>query len=282
MDTGPDASPRAETIGPKARELRPAAILSVSTELPKDRLTNAELADRLGVTEEWIVQRTGIHERRRAGSEERLSDYATRVGEKALKAARLDASDLDLVIVATLSQDELTPNSAPIVAHNLGAVRAGAFDIGAACTSFLAGLSQASSQIEAGRAEHILLIGADFITRITDYEDKRSAPLFADGAGAVVVGPGGGDRGSIGPIVMGADGSHAGTLYAGLTERKVRMDGPEVFRHAVSRMGDVTLEAVAEVGLELDEIDLFVFHQANGRITPCARRAPRPRPDARR
>jgi 3-oxoacyl-[acyl-carrier-protein] synthase III len=254
-------------IGPKAREVRPAAILSVATELPPDRLTNAELSARLGISEDWIVQRTGIHERRRVRPEDRLSDYATRVGEKAMRAAGLEPDDLDLIIVATLSQDELTPNTAPIVAHNLGATRAGAFDVGAACTAFMAGVSQASSQVEAGRAEHVLLIGADFITRITNYDDKRSAPLFADGSGAIVIGPGGGDRGSIGPIVLGADGSHARTLYAEVTDRKLHMDGPEVFRHAVTRMGDVTLQAIAEVGLGLEDIDLFVYHQANARIT---------------
>jgi 3-oxoacyl-[acyl-carrier-protein] synthase-3 len=260
--------PRPARLGPRAGALlRPAAIMSVATELPPGRLTNAELAQTLGVTEDWIVSRTGIRERRRAGPGERLSDYATRAGARALQVAGVDAVDVDLVIVATLSQDELTPNTAPIVAHNLGAVRAGAFDVGAACSAFLAGLAQATAQIETGRAEYVLLIGADFVTRIVDYADKRSAPLFADAAGAVVVGPGGGPRGAIGPIVLGSDGSHAGTLYATLAERKVRMDGPEVFRHAVARMSEVSLEAVARAGLTLDEIDLFVYHQANARIT---------------
>jgi 3-oxoacyl-[acyl-carrier-protein] synthase-3 len=253
--------------------LTPAAILSVATELPPDRVTSAELAERLEVTEEWIISRTGIRERRRARPDERLSDYATRAGARALEAAGVDAANLDLVIVATLSQDELTPNTAPIVAHNLGATRAGAFDVGAACTAFLAALAQGCANIESGRAQHVLVIGADFVTRLVDYSDKRSAPLFADAAGAVVLGPsddrhgGDGDRGAIGPIVLGADGSHAETLFATIAERKVRMDGPEVFRHAVARMSEVTLDAVARAGLTLADIDLFVFHQANARIT---------------
>jgi 3-oxoacyl-[acyl-carrier-protein] synthase-3 len=116
----------------------------------------------------------------------------------------------------------------------------------------------------------VLVVGADFVTRLVDYSDKRSAPLFADAAGAVVLGPsdaGDGDRGVVGPIVLGADGSHAGTLYATIAERKVRMDGPEVFRHAVARMSEVTLDAIARAGLTLADIDLFVFHQANARIT---------------
>jgi 3-oxoacyl-[acyl-carrier-protein] synthase-3 len=257
--------------------LTPAAILSVATDLPPDRLTNAELAETLGVTEEWIVSRTGIRERRRARPDERLSDYATRAGARALEAAGVEAANLDLVIVATLSQDEVTPNTAPIVAHNLGAARAGAFDVGAACTAFLAALAQGCANIESGRAQYVLVIGAEFVTRLVDYTDKRSAPLFGDAAGAVVLGPamaageGGGDgvedRGVIGPIVLGADGSHAGTLYATIAERKVRMDGPEVFRHAVARMSEVTLDAVTRAGLTLADIDLFVFHQANARIT---------------
>ncbi len=251
--------------------LTPAAILSVATDLPPDRLTSAELAERLGVTEEWIVSRTGIRERRRARPDERLSDYATRAGARALEAAGVQAANLDLVIVATLSQDEVTPNTAPIVAHNLGATRAGAFDVGAACTAFLTALAQGAANIESGRARHVLVVGADFVTRLVDYTDKRSAPLFADAAGAVVLGPAdsgeGDDRGAIGPIVLGADGSHAGTLFATIAERKVRMDGPEVFRHAVARMSEVTLDAIARSGLTLSDIDLFVFHQANARIT---------------
>jgi 3-oxoacyl-[acyl-carrier-protein] synthase-3 len=253
--------------------LTPAAILSVATELPPDRLTNAELAERLGVTEEWIVTRTGIRERRRVRPEDRMSDYATRAGARALEAAGVQAANLDLVIVATLSQDELTPNTAPIVAHNLGATRAGAFDVGAACTAFLAAVAQGCANIESGRAQYVLVIGGDFVTRLVDYDDRRVAPLFADAAGAVVLGPSQPDgseaagRGAIGPIVLGADGSHAGTLFATIADRKVRMDGPEVFRHAVARMTEVTLEAIARAELTLADIDLFVFHQANARIT---------------
>jgi 3-oxoacyl-[acyl-carrier-protein] synthase-3 len=272
----PDATllhPR-PSLRPSGAGLTPAAILSVATELPPDRLTNAELAERLGVSEEWIVTRTGIRERRRARPEDRMSDYATRAGARALEAAGVEAANLDLVIVATLSQDELTPNTAPIVAHNLGATRAGAFDVGAACTAFLAALAQGCANIECGRAQYVLVVGGDFVTRLVDYDDKRVAPLFADAAGAVVLGParpeGGPDDagcGAIGPIVLGADGSHAGTLFATIADRKVRMDGPEVFRHAVARMTEVTLDAIARAGLTLSDIDLFVFHQANARIT---------------
>jgi 3-oxoacyl-[acyl-carrier-protein] synthase-3 len=270
LDTAATASARPAGNGlarPGLARPRTATILSVATELPEGILTSAELADHLGISEDWILARTGIRERRRAAAHERLSDYAARAGAAALAAAGVEAADLDLVIVGTMTQDELTPNAAPVVADALGAGGAGAFDIGAACTAFLSGLALGAAQIESGRAERVLLIGADFITRITDYEDPRSAPLFADAAGAVVLGPGDGANGEIGPIVLGSDGSHGQTITAPHTDRKLRMDGPEVYRNAVARMSEVTVEAVDRAGLALNEIDLFVFHQANARIT---------------
>jgi 3-oxoacyl-[acyl-carrier-protein] synthase III len=244
-----------------------ASILSVAAELPEGRLTSAELAERYGISEDWIMARTGIRERRRAAPDERISDYASRAGALALQAADVDPADVDLVIVATMTPDELTPNTAPLVAHALGAGRAGALDVGAACTAFIAGLALGAGQIESRRAEVVLLVGADFITRITDYEDRRSAPLFADAAGAMVLGRANGGPGAVGPIVLGADGSHGQTIFATHAERKLRLDGPEVYRNAVARMGAVTLEAAARAGLSLEEIDLFVYHQANARIT---------------
>jgi 3-oxoacyl-[acyl-carrier-protein] synthase III len=262
-----------QTLAPEGvgTERQTATIMSVATALPSGRLTSAELAERLGVSEDWILSRTGIRERRRAEPHERLSDYAARAGQAALERAGVDASELDLVMVATLTQDEITPNTAPLVAHALGADRAGALDVGAACTAFLSGLALGAAQIESGRSGLVLLIGADFVTRITDFDDKRSAPLFADAAGAVVLGParsrGGGELGAIGPIVLGADGSHRETIIARHDDRKIRMDGPEVFRHAVARMSTVTVDAIGRAGLTLEDIDLFVYHQANARIT---------------
>jgi 3-oxoacyl-[acyl-carrier-protein] synthase-3 len=243
----------------------------VAAELPPARVTSAELADRLGVTEEWILSRTGIRERRHARPDERLSDYCAIAGAQALKRAGVDPSELDLVMVGTMTQDELTPNTAPLVAHALGAANAGAVDIGAACTAFLSGVALGAAQIETRRANFVLVLGADFISRITNWEDKRTAPLFADAVGAVVLGPSGDAGGAIGPIVLGADGSHGSAIIASHSDRKVHMDGPEVYRNAVARMSAVTLEAVAQARLTLDEIDLFVFHQANARITKSLR-----------
>src|SRR3954451_316049 len=154
-----------------------AAVMSVATELPADRLTSADLAASLGISEEWILSRTGIRERRRARPEERLTDYAVRVGADALEQAGVDAADVDLVIVATMTQDELTPNTAPLVAHALGAKRAGAFDVGAACTAFMSALAFGAGQVETGRAERVLVVGADLLSRITDTADRRTAAL---------------------------------------------------------------------------------------------------------
>jgi 3-oxoacyl-[acyl-carrier-protein] synthase-3 len=256
---------RGEAISSEFAPSRPA-ILSVASEVPSATVTTAELAERLGVSEDWIVSRTGIRARPVAAPDERLSEFAARAGAAALNRAGVDAADVDLVLVATLTQDELMPNAAPVVAHAVGADRAGAIDLGAACTGFLSGLSLGAAQIETGRAERVLLVGADFTTRIVDWEDKRTAPLFGDGVGAVVLGPAAGEVGAIGPIILGADGSGAPAIHIDHSDRKLRMDGPEVYRHAVARMGESTVAAVEAAGLTLEDIDLFVYHQANGRI----------------
>jgi 3-oxoacyl-[acyl-carrier-protein] synthase III len=259
-------SAAAGQAAPSTLEAARPAILSVAAEVPSGSVTTAELAERLGVSEDWIVSRTGIRARPVAAEDERLSEFAARAGAAALGRAGVDPADVDLVLVATLTQDELMPNAAPVVAHAVGADRAGAIDLGAACTGFLSGLSLGAAQIETGRAERVLLIGADFTTRIVDWEDKRTAPLFGDGAGAVVLGPAAGEVGSIGPIVLGADGSGAPAIHIDHADRKLRMDGPEVYRNAVARMGEATVAAVERAGLTLEDIDLFVYHQANGRI----------------
>jgi 3-oxoacyl-[acyl-carrier-protein] synthase-3 len=263
-------SPRVESLqesrGLSGAPVAPAAIHSIATEVPATRLTSATLAERLGVAEDWIVSRTGIRERPVADPHERLTDYATRAGAAALTRAGVEAAELDLVIVATMTPDELTPNAAPLVASQLGATGAGAFDVGAACTAWLSALAIGAAQIEAGRARWVLVVGADFITRITDWQDRKSAPLFADAAGAAVLGPSGAG-GVIGPIVLGADGSGPHAIIASHSERKLRMDGPVVYKHAVARMTEATLEAVDRAGVTLEDIDLFVYHQANARIT---------------
>ncbi len=232
---------------------------------PAWRVSNAELAEQLGVDEAWIAKRTGTRERPWAKPGERLSEFAARAGTEALARAGVAAAELDLVLVATSSADEITPNAAPLVAGLVGAERAGAFDVGSACTGWLAGLAMACGQIESRRAKHALVVGADFLSKFLDLSDRDTAPLFADGAGAVVVSRTERAQGRIGPVVLHAD--HGGANLIRLERGgRIAMDGRETFRAAVSRLADVTIEALDACGRALEEIDLFVYHQANSRI----------------
>jgi 3-oxoacyl-[acyl-carrier-protein] synthase-3 len=249
---------------------RGAALRSVAAVLPETVVHNDVVAERIGKSDDWIYTRTGIRERRVARRDERLADFATEAGRIALERAGVDGAELDLVLVATMTQDEITPNAAPLVANALGAQRAGAIDVGAACTSFLSAVALAAAQVETGRADKVLVVGADFISRITDHDSKATAMLFADGAGAVVMtatDPADDDEpGSIGPILLRADGSEPEILYATHEQGTIQMDGHATFKHAVNRMAEVTRDAVAAAGLTLDDVDLFAYHQANGRI----------------
>jgi 3-oxoacyl-[acyl-carrier-protein] synthase III len=256
-------------IPPAGRAVRAAAIAGLGTALPAHRVTNEELAPRIGVDAEWILRRTGIRERRHARPSDRLSDLAACAGANALASADLPASELDVVLVATLSQDQLLPNAAPQVAHALGAVRAGAVDLGAACTGFLSGLALATALVESGRARHVLLIGAEILSRHTGLGDRLTAGLFGDGAGAVVISASA--VAHIGPVVLRADGARASLITADRDPGLVRMDGHATYQAAVAALAEVTQEAVAAVGLRLDDVDRFVYHQANGRILHSVR-----------
>jgi 3-oxoacyl-[acyl-carrier-protein] synthase-3 len=248
----------------RAAPARTASITGLGHYLPEEVVPNDPIAERIGVDDEWIVRRTGIRSRRRAAPDERLIDLAANAGAQALKDAQTDHDEIDLVLVASLSQDQLTPNAAPLVAHTLGADRAGALDLGAACSGWLSGLSLAAAQVEIGRADRVLLIGAEILTRLTDYEDRKTAALWGDGAGAVVIGADG--DGAIGPVVLSADGGLADVITASHEERLLRVEGHETFQTAVKRLSEATLEALARAELTLDDIDVFVYHQANARI----------------
>ena len=248
---------------PRAR--RGAAVASLAMAVPSTVLENGPIAKRLGIDERWIVERTGIVERRIAEPGERLAAYAARAGSRALDAADLRPEDLDLVLVATMSHEHLTPHAAALVTNEIGATRAGALDVNAACTGFLSALSMATGQIESGRADRVLVLGADLLSRLTDRDDRSTAGLFGDGAGAFVVcatDP----PGRIGPIALGADGGRADLIEAERSEGLVRMKGPDTFRQAVDRLAEVTLDALAASGRELADVDLFAYHQANSRI----------------
>src|SRR5215216_1687543 len=247
------------------RPVRGAGISSVAMCVPDRVVANAEVTERLGIDANWIAKRTGVHERRIAWPEERLSAFAAEAAEIALERADLPADELDLILVATMSADDLTPNAAPLVAGELGATRAGAVDVGAACTGFLSALSLATAQIESGRAENVLVIGADLLSHLTDPEDRATAGLLADGAGAALI-RAEDSPGRIGPVVLGADGAHSALITASHAERLLHMRGHDTFKHAVARMSQATLQALALSERTIDEVDLFVYHQANSRI----------------
>lgn len=247
-----------------AARFRTAGIAGLGSALPSETVGNAEVAARLGVDSDWIERRTGIRSRRRAPEGTTVVSLATEAAAEALFAAGLPPAAVDLVLVATLAPDEITPNTAPQVATALGADRAGGIDVGAACTGFLSGLSLGAAMIESGRAEHVVLVGAEILSRFVDRDDKRTAGLFADGAGAVVLSAG--DHGRVGSVVLRTDGTAAQFIRAGHDEQLIRMDGHETFKLAVSSLVTATHEAVALADLDLADVDLFVYHQANGRI----------------
>lgn len=262
----PPIAPRiASRLAVRSRPpLRSAGILGLGTALPERAVANAEIAARLGVTDQWIQRRTGIGERRYVAPGQRVTDLACAAGAAAVEDAGLDASEIDMVLVATLASDEITPSTAPLVAHELGIGNVAAIDIGAACAGSLAALAHATAWIEAGHARNVLVIGAEVLTRFVDFDDPRTAPLFADGAGALVVSADA--AGEIGPFVLGSDGAAAGAIRATRERGVIEMQGHETFLMAVEKLSHSTREVLALTELTLEDVDLFVYHQANSRI----------------
>jgi 3-oxoacyl-[acyl-carrier-protein] synthase III len=241
-----------------------AEMIGVGTALPATVVPNSVLSERLGIDAEWIVKRTGIEERRSAQPGERLFEFAAAAGAEALAEAGVDATDVDLIVLATTSNEELMPAAAPRVASVLGATKAACYDVNAACTGFLSAVSVACGQIESGRAVNVLVIGADLMMPLTDPDDRATAAVFADGAGAVLM------RGTlesrVGPIVLRSDGSRADLIRIDRSDLVIRMQGHETFKYAVDMMASSTTEAIEMAGIRLDDVDLFVYHQANARI----------------
>jgi 3-oxoacyl-[acyl-carrier-protein] synthase III len=263
-ETGP--APRR---APQRRRGLQAGIFGVGAAVPERVVTNAELEERLDTTDEWIVRRTGIRERRILAPGQQLSELATRACEIALEDAGRTAAEVDQIIVSTITPDRVTPGIAPYVALALGAESASAIDVNAACAGFVYALDQAAAQIESGRARVVLVCGAEALSRITDHDDRGTAMLFGDGAGAVVVAGGDLELGCAG-FVLGSDASQADMLYAERVDPMLRMEGREVYRHAIRRMVAATNEAIERAGLTIDDVDLFVAHQANVRILQSA------------
>ncbi|MDP9223511.1 MAG: ketoacyl-ACP synthase III [Actinomycetota bacterium] len=242
-----------------------AVVRSWGFSLPKQQLHNAELAARVGVTEEWIYERTGIKSRRIASAGESTASLAISAGTDALERAELRPDQIDLVIVATATADQQLPGAAPLVQAGIGATRAGAFDVGAGCAGFLYALSVASALVGAGTIRRVLVCGADVLSRVTDYSDARSCILFGDGAGAAVVEATEGS-GQVGPFLLHSDGTATGLLHIDHETGLIRMEGRQVYRRAVQGMTESVREIVAAAGISLDDVRLLVAHQANARI----------------
>jgi 3-oxoacyl-[acyl-carrier-protein] synthase-3 len=256
----------ADDAAPAAAPLRGASILGIGVAVPDTVVGNAPIAARLGVDERWIVARTGVRERRVVSEGESVADLAAAAGARALDAAGTEASEVDLVLVATMSYERLSPNAAAPVAARIGATRAGALDLNGACSGFVAGLALAAGQIESGRASSVLVIGADALTRLVDPDDRKTAALFGDGAGAALIGASADGVSRIGPAVLGADGGRSELITAEREEAVIRMNGHDTFRYAVDRLCEATLAALERGGLDPGDVDAFVYHQANGRI----------------
>ncbi|MBI5103603.1 MAG: ketoacyl-ACP synthase III [Solirubrobacterales bacterium] len=250
---------------PAAVTLRGAAIASLGAAVPARVVTNEEIGERLGVDDAWIMKRFGVRTRHYAAPDERLADLAAAAGRQALERAGVAAEDLDMVLVGTFTSDEMMPHTSPHVAAALGAHRAGAIDVGAACASWVSALVMGAGMIEAGRSETMLVVGCDLLSRRLDHEDKKTAPLMADGAGAVVLRATDGPA-RVGPSVFHHDAEFWRSTYMARDDQVLRMEGPETYQVAVDAMTSTTTELLEREGLTIDDIDLFVYHQGNARI----------------
>ncbi|MSP66731.1 MAG: ketoacyl-ACP synthase III [Alphaproteobacteria bacterium] len=256
--------------------MRRSVALGCGAYLPERRMTNDDIARIVDTDDQWIVERTGIRERRIAAVGERTSDLATRAAEAALAAAGIGASDLDLIVLATATPDDTFPATATKVQAALGMRRGAAFDVQAVCSGFVYALAVADSMLRCGQAATALVIGAETFSRILDWTDRSTCVLFGDGAGALVLGVGEGqgdkrDRGVLSSHLH-SDGRYHDLLYvdggpsSGAAVGHLRMAGRDVFKHAVTNLSAVVEEALTANGLVLDEVDWLVPHQANRRI----------------
>jgi len=253
-----------------------AVITGTGSALPARRVSNAQLAETVDTTDEWIVERTGIKFRHIAGPDETTATLAADAARAAIAAAGCTAQDIDLIVLATATPDQTFPSSATKVQAMLGIDDAVAFDVAAVCSGFLYAVQVADSMIRAGSARRALVIGSETFSRILDWEDRATCVLFGDGAGAIVLegqeSAGAPDDRGILAVRLHADGRHNGLLYVDGgpsttgTVGKLRMKGREVFRHAVTNLAAVLSETMAVAGLDTSAIDWLVPHQANARI----------------
>lgn len=256
--------------------MRRAQLIATGAYLPANAVTNDELAKTVDTSDEWIVERTGIRQRYIAAEGEFTSDLASEAAKQALDNAGLTAEALDMIIVATTTPDHTFPACATAVQRKLGATKAAAFDVQAVCSGFVYALAVADNFIKAGQATTVLVIGAETFSRLLDWSDRSTCVLFGDGAGAVILRAEEGtgtvlDRGVL-ATHLGSDGRHYDALYVDGgpsstgTAGHVRMNGREVFRHAVTALVGATNQVLETAGIGIDDIDWLVPHQANSRI----------------
>ena len=257
-----------------------AGILGTGHSYPEGILTNADLERMVDTSDEWITTRTGIKQRRKAAPGEYTSLFAVRASQQAIERARLDPADIDLILCATVTPDQILPSTGCIIQAELGANRAAAMDLVAACSGFLYGLTLANTMIRTGQSKYALIIGAEILTQYVDYTDRQTCVLFGDGAGAAVMGPVEAGRGILATRIR-SDGRYEEQLYSpgGGTRRPpspetlaagdhfFKMKGNELFKVAVRSMADISREVLEEAGLDPEDVNLFIPHQANQRIT---------------
>ena len=264
---------------PGARESK---ILGIGTYRPSRVVPNSEIVEAIDSSDEWIQQRSGIKERRFAGPDETIQMMSVAASRQAMERAGIEAAQVDCVIVATVSHMLQTPAIATAIAHELGTDKAPAFDISAACAGFCHGLALGSDMVRGGSAKHVLVIGVERLTDITSLNDRGTAFIFADGAGAAVIGPS--DEVGIGPVVWGSDGEQFDLIRQTEDWRDVMtqdkpamphlvMQGAAVFRWASYEMAKVAAQALDRAGITVDDLDVFVPHQANMRIIDAMARS---------
>src|SRR6266581_1440060 len=259
---------------------RRAGILGTGHSYPEGILTNADLAEMVDTSDEWITTRTGIKQRRKAAPGEYTSLFAVRAARQAIERARLDPADIDLVLCATVTPDQILPSTGCIIQAELGANKAAALDIVAACSGFLYGLTLADTMIRTGQSQYTLVIGAEILTQYVDYSDRQTCVLFGDGAGAAVVGPVEANHGILAARIK-SDGRYEEQLYSpgggtrlpptpetlAAGEHFFKMKGNELFKVAVRSMTDISREVLEDANLKTEDVKLFIPHQANQRIT---------------
>ncbi|MGH9356792.1 MAG: beta-ketoacyl-ACP synthase III [Terriglobia bacterium] len=261
-----------------------AGIVGTGSALPEKIITNADLEKIVDTSDQWITERTGIKERRRAAPSDTTSSLCIQAAHKALEMAGISARDLDLIICSTISPDMPLPSTAAFIQRGLGARNVWSFDLAAACSGFLFGLTVADQFIRGGRAKYVLVVGAELLSRLLDYSDRATCVLFGDGVAAGVFGPVSPPSGIL-AAEMHTDGQFAEHLYipAGGTirpascetvkgrEHYIKMRGNELFKVAVRSLEDVSRRVLETAGIKADELDLFIPHQANQRITEAVR-----------